>query len=194
MKISQELIFYTSLYTSHIDWDDTEMENFLFSFKTSDQVVVFNEFNWQSINFFKQTDAGDFIGNIVARVNEVAQIVYKNMGIDKEPTLERFWINSNESVKIDTNYSVMHNHPGNCYSAVVYLKAKPNCGDLVLVRPDSIMNSFRVDYNLAGPNNATLMPVIPVEHKVVFFPSSLYHYVKDNESGHSRVSMAFDFN
>jgi len=87
-----------------------------------------------------------------------------------------------------------HPHPGNVLSGTYYVKAKPECGDLVYFTPDvSTYYNFAAKY-FQDRNNITAVKhyVPPVEHSLVVSPSNIQHAVKENRSDDDRISFTFN--
>lgn len=105
-------------------------------------------------------------------------------------TVSEIWVNINNSTNIDAP----HSHPNRVFSAVVYLKAPANCGDLIFMNPNPVVcqNIEPTVVDMYNSYNSVNWKVTPQENMVVFFPSWLFHYVKPNLSGEDRISLAMN--
>ena len=82
------------------------------------------------------------------------------------------------------NYNEAHSHGNTSLTAVFYVAAPENCGDLVLMRTDGGL------YN--GVIRKTTHTVTPKAGRLVLFPAHLVHYVQPSETDEERISMAFN--
>jgi uncharacterized protein (TIGR02466 family) len=102
--------------------------------------------------------------------------------IEPKPSnfINSMWVN----ISSFTNFNAPHchgldNYPYNLYSGVIYLKVPQNSGDIIFSNPLS---------------RDLVLQISPIEGDILFFPSSLYHYVEPNLSQEDRISIAFNFN
>ena len=183
--------FHTSLFAASIGWDESQLETTLDQFRQDSRTRKFADGSWQTLPL---TEFNPMIDDIVAQVSSVMGTVYNEIGLVKTPTLQRFWVNSHKTGQRNSNYADIHCHAEAYYSAVVYLKAPHACGNLILMRPDHLIN--HITFDVANDNNAAVYTVEPNPHKMIAFPGSMLHYVNDNlstEADSERVSIAFDF-
>lgn len=107
--------------------------------------------------------------------------------------VDRIWCNINNNTNID----LPHSHPMALFSAVYYVKAKPNCGDLVFITPNSAHQNGEIGRGIIVEQfnefTSATWSVSPEEGKLVIFPSWLTHYVQQNKSNDERISIALDF-
>lgn len=88
-----------------------------------------------------------------------------------------------------------HPHVGSVLSGTYYIKANPNCGDLVFLTGDnSTYYNFAAKY-FSNRNDVTAVKhfVQPVEHSLVVAPSHIMHAVGINKSEENRISFSFNF-
>jgi uncharacterized protein (TIGR02466 family) len=95
------------------------------------------------------------------------------------------WFNISEH----GNYQEFHIHPMNHFSVVYYISAPENCGDIVFKKNDD-MFPFPTSSLPTGSTNCYFKPE---ESKILVFPSSLHHMVRENKSNQDRISMSFNF-
>lgn len=128
---------------------------------------------------------------ITDKVNELKV----SLGIKENCNLyiDRIWSNINNNKNID----LPHSHPMALFSAVYYVKAKANCGDLVFITPNSAHQNGEIGKGLIVENfnefTSATWSISPEEGKLLIFPSWLTHYVQQNKSGNERISIALDF-
>jgi len=91
------------------------------------------------------------------------------------------WININST----NNYNYFHCHGGSDVSSVFWVKANKNSGSLVFPNPYqySQWHMLEEEHKVFEPK----------EGKLIFFPSSMNHFVTQNLSKTSRISLAFNF-
>jgi hypothetical protein len=101
--------------------------------------------------------------------------------------INNFWINKNTK----GSFNRSHVHAGCHFSAVYYVKAPENCGNIVFTNPnlgarmhgfDSINNEkFRSQWSLK-----------PEKGLFILFPSYIPHEVEPNQSDEERISASFN--
>lgn len=147
--------------------------------------TVSNSGGWQS----KAIAGGlEWMSSIEKVVTDVATQLHHTHGVSHNARLSEYWFNVNR--KRDFNLS--HRHPFSTLSACLYLKTPKNCGKIVFERP---LLSGVNDYSdfPDSPYSWSRYSFVPEEGMVVFFPSTISHYVEPNESDEERVSVAFNF-
>jgi hypothetical protein len=93
-------------------------------------------------------------------------------------------------------YNRMHSHPDCHLSGVFWIKSPDKSGNIIFEHPNSF-NSFvenlaySTKFKLEN-NTDHLYSCIPVEGKIMIFPSYLNHEVSINESDEDRISYAFN--
>lgn len=141
-------------------------------------------------NFLDYSDVR--FSNLISLVEKSFNRLHKDLGLADSVTqvVSEYWININLNEKI----CFPHNHPNRLFSAVYYVKAEDNCGDLIFMNPNklvcqNISDDCITDYNFY---NATHWRVRPEKNLLIIFPSWLEHYVDKNMSGTDRISIAFN--
>lgn len=129
---------------------------------------------------------------LISKVTDKFNILHKDLGLSDSVSqiVSEYWININLNDKI----SFPHSHPNRVFSAVYYVKAETNCGDLVFMNPNkvtcqNISDDCIKEYNFY---NATHWKITPQKNLLIIFPSWLEHYVQPNLSGTDRISIAFN--
>jgi uncharacterized protein (TIGR02466 family) len=100
------------------------------------------------------------------------------------------WIN----ISGQNNYNQTHTHPLSVLSGVYYVKCPSNCGNIVFVQNDNECSDL--EYQKKEIKNLKKMHYshlfVPVEGRLILFPSSLRHYVELNKSCDDRISISFN--
>lgn len=101
-----------------------------------------------------------------------------------------YWYNVNSK----HSYNMQHNHIGSILSGVFYIKVPEQSGNITFVRSESEVNELA---RLIDPNNTNYYTHSrywsnPIEGKLVVFPSYLPHYVDENLSDETRISLSFN--
>lgn len=91
------------------------------------------------------------------------------------------WININST----HNHNYFHCHGGSDISGVFWVKANKNSGSLVFPNP----HQYSQWYTLEEEHKI----FEPKEGKLILFPASMNHFVTENLSNTTRISLAFNF-
>ena len=106
-----------------------------------------------------------------------------------EITCKDVWINvSNEGDQQET-----HIHPKSHLSAVYYISAPENSGDLIFYSPTHHVNMFPIRYAKDSEAGMQIINYTPRESLIMIFGSNLQHRVSRNMSKGKRVSVAMNF-
>jgi len=146
---------------------------------------ISNAGGWQSCPY-KYKD-NPFFDGVVDLVLEHANQAAYAYGFDSALKLESYWLNINGK----HDYNRLHNHLGVCLSAVLFLKAPENCGDLFFERPG--ITPIVPGFDRLNALNWSNYSITPTEGRLVVFPATMNHFVDRNESDELRVSAAFNF-
>ena len=153
---------------------------------------------WNSLhsNCFK----GDEIDDIINKLIETAILHVEQYASEYNADLHNykvvcrdFWFNIAEP----TNYQEYHQHPNNHFSAVYYLDAQPDSGNIIFKSMDSITSSItipelgRTDNVFNGSINKCSYE--PQPGLILIFKSNLLHMVERNYSNKDRISIAMNF-
>ena len=102
------------------------------------------------------------------------------------------WLNINPP----NSYNSMHSHPDCNLAGVLWIKTPKNCGNIVFQSPfdfqtykevESYTEEFKSQNKYFHKYN-----FIPIEGRIMVFPSHLEHQVKPNESKEDRISVSFN--
>jgi uncharacterized protein (TIGR02466 family) len=157
--------------------------------------------SWQSFNsdYYKENGmlTNKYLDDISNKVKIIMDGVYDLYKVKKgESSLLRYWVNRSSRNSYNVNTSIPHVHPSAYFSAVLYAKASPNCGNLTLLRADHFTTNVVFDKTQQNEYNYNCFNVVPKEKMLVIFPAHLYHFVHPNfseEEDSERISIAYDF-
>jgi uncharacterized protein (TIGR02466 family) len=184
MKDNMELIpiFSNFVVIDELSLDNSEIQNY--SRKVCEGVINYN---------FGRDD--EVMRNLYSIVDKKLNDVHTKIGLSKEyhQVISNSWINPS-IVKLITT---PHNHPRCCFSAVYYVSATINSGDLILLNPNAQHTQVfpsQDHYNCIEDYNSITGATFGIKPKtgtLLIFPSWLFHYVEVGD-GSDRISVAFD--
>ena len=102
------------------------------------------------------------------------------------------WLNINPP----NSFNSMHSHPDCNLAGVLWIKTPKDCGNIVFQSPfdfqiykevESYTEEFKSQNKYFHKYN-----FIPIEGRIMVFPSHLEHQVKPNESKEDRISVSFN--
>ena len=102
------------------------------------------------------------------------------------------WLNINPP----NSFNSMHSHPDCNLAGVLWIKTPKDCGNIVFQSPfdfqiykevESYTEEFKSQNKYFHKYN-----FIPIEGRILVFPSHLEHQVKPNESKEDRISVSFN--
>lgn len=111
----------------------------------------------------------------------VDDLLFNYLKVEKQVKTIEFWSIINKAY----DYNVLHLHPHTDLVGVYYASVPENCGNLVVVRDDSL--------HAVNLGAECRKEVKAEEGKLYVFPSNLFHYVMANLSDEDRISIAFNF-
>ena len=130
--------------------------------------------------------------NLLKQVEYRFNKLHSNIGLDPtvQQVISEYWININLNNKIQ----FPHSHPNRAFSAVYYVSAGDNCGDIVFLNPNKVLCQNFSDDCISDYNEftATHWKITPKDNLLIIFPSWLEHYVQPNNSNVQRISIAFN--
>jgi uncharacterized protein (TIGR02466 family) len=130
----------------------------------------------------------NLLKQVECRFNEL----HSSIGLDPnvQQILSEYWININLNSKIQ----FPHSHPNRAFSAVYYVSAGEDCGDIVFLNPNKVLCQNFSDDCIEDYNEftATHWKITPKDNLLIIFPSWLEHYVQPNNSNVERISIAFN--
>lgn len=153
---------------------------------------------WNSLNtnlFFKDDNIDDVIEQLV----NTTILHTEKYAAEYDADLENykiictdFWFN----IAQPTNYQEYHQHPNNHFSAVYYVDAQPNSGNIRFKSIDSIATGNTIPTKvplerISGSTETCFYE--PQPSKLLIFKSNLLHMVEKNLSDSDRISVAMNF-
>jgi uncharacterized protein (TIGR02466 family) len=150
---------------------------------------------------FNNSHGFDYITNdikpLIDIVSDKMNELHKIFGCSDlyQQKVSEAWINLNEC----KNTAHPHQHIGNFFSAVYYVKSNPTSGVLNFLSSDTA-KQYAIDYFKHPPvitnwnnYNMTHQWVYPKSGLLVIFPSWVNHYVDVRDDKEDRISIAFNF-
>jgi len=185
MQIQEQLIFPNFSYTTSFDNINTaEIEKFIqIKERTEQGRQCSNVGGWQEDIMLDSNPAKD---KLLAQCLDVCQEVCNSWKLDSRVIIKNAWANVNRR----NNLNFPHYHPKSVFSGIYYVKADPQCGNLVLKRPD--MQEHYID-QLNSEHTQKDFSIVPEPGMFVMFPAYIAHYVEQNLSDEDRISIAINF-
>jgi uncharacterized protein (TIGR02466 family) len=182
--------FYTSIYATKIDVDNSTIQNFILNLKNQDNgVVLSNAGGWQSQSYTNSNES--CINDLLQKITSSVRAVYDDMKVGAQSAvLENYWFNVNGKY----NYNIAHSHSACFYSAVYYVKYPKNSGNIHFIRSDLLRDTIPFYEN--NEKNWGEYWLQPSVGSLFIFPSFLKHYVTQNltdDDDSDRISIAFNY-
>ena len=111
------------------------------------------------------------------------------------------WDDLNNKIDITSAWSIInkknasnerHIHSNSYISAVYYVSAPNNCGDILFHDPRQAKVIRKPNTIKANKLNAEVVNITPQSGLLVLFPSYLYHSVVENNSDEERIVISFN--
>jgi len=193
-KVSEvNLVFPTPIWTSLVDDYqniNTKMLNYIQSLHAKNPVGTkhSNVFGWHSKDFDLEDETPKFfIGSIKSKIKKAID----DMGWDSEKSqtkITNMWAIINKKGASNAR----HTHPNSYLSAVYYITAPKDCGDILFYDPRSAKVNRKPPTTKPNKLNAEEVNITPQDGMLVFFPSYLHHAVDENRSDKERVVISFN--
>lgn len=181
-------MIFQPLFSSFIATEEINLDNQMLSSicykeklknKNNDKTIYLN---------LNKKDLSLFFSTILKKFNEIHNILNLKKNIKQELSLS--WCNINNNDYIDSP----HFHSDAFLSAVYYVKAEKNCGDIEFTSPivslPYIINNKHIEqYNTC---NSYTWKITPKTGLLIIFPSWLTHFVYKNKSNVDRISIAIN--
>ena len=187
------LVFPTPIWTSFVDDYqniNTTMLNYIQSLQAKNPLGTkhSNVFGWHSENFdLEEETIKFFVSSIKSKIKRAID----DMGWDSEKSqtkITNMWAIINKKGASNAR----HTHPNSFLSAVYYIKAPIDCGDILFFDPRSAKVNRKPPTTKPTKLNAEEVNVTPQDGMLVFFPSYLHHGVDENKSDEERVIISFN--
>ena len=191
MNLEEKAIFVTSIYQGDVENVDHEkiLEE-VYAIKGADSGRDMEEYaGWHSHQIsVEEVEKTTEIIKVVKSVYAAASSVANSWNYNADLVFNACWLNINKP----GNFNEPHRHPWTHLSAVYYVKANKNSGNIWFIRDGRTEDYF---YN-NGRNTVHTTPRVSEVAKTgrfYIFPSHLDHKVDPNLSNDDRISMAFNF-
>ena len=148
---------------------------------------ISNYGGWQSdqinINYCKSETLKEIIIGSLSRLEPISDNI--SMAVEG-------WKNINGP----GDFNVKHNHPRSNLSGVLWIKTPKDSGNIVFTSPQFFdrfneLDSYTKEFQLKSNAYMTYY-FVPKEGRILIFPSSLEHEVKENKSNEDRISFSFN--
>jgi uncharacterized protein (TIGR02466 family) len=128
--------------------------------------------------------------NLLTVVTEhVAEFAREFGAKDSVLSCSNYWFNISET----GNYQEYHQHTDSHFSAVYYVQANPNSGNIVFKSFESMFDMCPVPSNLKVPATFKTCFYTPANSKLIIFRSNILHMVEKNISTEDRISVSMNF-
>ena len=187
--MSQEAVFATIMTNRHIDLDNEKIKKYCYDLRDSDTGrQMTNVGGWQSNDFDIHCEQ---LTEVIDAVGKAFSEIFSLYSFEEgEIKIANSWININPK----NSYNLQHNHVGSLFSAVYYVQAEEDMGDIVFVNPCPTIGhhlSF-FDFKKKSPINSETWTLKPETGQLIVFPSWMEHYVLPNMTDKDRISIAIN--
>jgi uncharacterized protein (TIGR02466 family) len=126
---------------------------------------------------------------IVYVTDQVSQFAVEFGCAPNSASITDSWIN----ISAPGDYQEYHNHTNNHFSAVYYVKAPKDSGDIVFRSFEADTDMFPIPVKVMNYASFKTFSFSPEEGALLIFRSNLRHMVEKNTSNESRISVAMNF-
>lgn len=175
-------LFYSPIIETELDLDYTDLVNKILKESETESSRTFsNRGGWQSDNNFMFRDSlRPYLDELDRHINDICAKCYTDWIF----YFENSWVNVNQR----GDYNLSHKHPGAQISAVFWVLAPENCGDIVFSHPS--------DFSVIPERYDDLRPTWkykPKQGSMLIFPAYLLHCVEQSKTDDKRISIAFNY-
>ena len=182
--------FPTIIYAKDVQLDNRLFEKEIVEWSKKDKGIRrTNMIGWHSTTEMHQIPV---FKPLVDELFKMQIEMYREEFLSREPIIGNMWANINPP----GGYNRPHIHPNSHFSGVYYIKAPQNSGEIVFNDPRSGAHMIMPERvkNINPPSHLWReVRVIPLEGRMLMFPSWLWHCVEPNESNDIRISVSFNF-
>ena len=182
-------MFITPIFTTDLE-KDYDLVNKLYDLKEKDSVgsPKSNVKGWHSKDdLFQQEDFKEITQDIMFHSQEC----FDALNVDRKygPEMTGLW----GMINPPGARNLVHTHPLNYLSGVLYLKVPENSGNIVFINPIRQAEVFDPPKSSdLAVHFAHSVQWHAKEKELIFFPSWLQHEVQENNSNEDRVIMSFN--
>ena len=185
----KDSFFPTYVYGKDLNLDNNIMAHNVIEWSKKDEGVKKTNVNgWHSTtDMHKRPEYQPLVNELYNVLNEI----WKEEWLDRKPFLGNMWANINYS----GGYNRPHIHPNSLFSGVYYIKTQQNCGELVINDPrPGIQTTMPTRVKGQPPQSLWREAhLLPLQGRLLVFPSWLWHAVEPNKSNDIRISVSFNF-
>ena len=182
--------FPTIIYAKDVQLDNRLFEKEIVEWSKKDKGIRrTNMIGWHSTTDMHKIPV---FKTLVDELFKMQMDIYKEELLSREPIIGNMWANINPP----GGYNRPHIHPNSHFSGVYYIKAPQNSGEIVFNDPRSGAHMIMPERvkDIKPPSHLWReVRVIPLEGRMLMFPSWLWHCVEPNESNDIRISVSFNF-
>ena len=182
--------FPTIIYAKDVQLDNRLFEKEIVEWSKKDKGIRrTNMIGWHSTTDMHKIPV---FKPLVDELFKMQMEIYKEELLSREPIIGNMWANINPP----GGYNRPHIHPNSHFSGVYYIKAPQNSGEIVFNDPRSAAHMIMPERvkDIKPPSHLWReVRVIPLEGRMLMFPSWLWHCVEPNESNDIRISVSFNF-
>ena len=182
--------FPTIIYAKDVQLDNRLFEKEIVEWSKKDKGIRrTNMIGWHSTTDMHKIPV---FKTLVDELFKMQMEIYKEELLSREPIIGNMWANINPP----GGYNRPHIHPNSHFSGVYYIKAPQNSGEIVFNDPRSAAHMIMPERvkDIKPPSHLWReVRVIPLEGRMLMFPSWLWHCVEPNESNDIRISVSFNF-
>jgi uncharacterized protein (TIGR02466 family) len=187
MQSHKELLFSTPLYI--FDYEDAEILKQPLDYVLNKSRRLFVSETCRSTEDHLHTlpEFSSLVFDLKQKIKEV----FDDIGLLREDEIITcMWANVSKKL----NRHNMHLHPNSFFSAVLYLSAPENCGNIGFKDPRFGAEMLSFDFAENSIFKHRTIEVEPITGRLIFFPSWLYHGTRQGEFGNNenRVSLSFN--
>jgi len=188
--------FPTRIWFYDLNLDFEKIKNECLNLETKYPTKIHsNNGGWQSDNIKLYEDTGEGLLELIQIAEHLANLYIKpDMKIKKNFSFksDNSWININRNR--DMNLS--HIHPFSLISSCIYINSPDKNSPIIFENPKLLQETME-NYEWFEEKNELTWDQIhyePVVGRILFFPSWLKHWVKENNSHYPRISMSTNYN
>jgi len=182
--------FPTIIYAKDVQLDNRLFEKEIIEWSKKDKGIRrTNMIGWHSTTDMHKIPV---FKPLVDELFKMQMEIYKEELLSRKPIIGNMWANINPP----GGYNRPHIHPNSHFSGVYYIKAPQNSGEIVFNDPRSAAHMIMPERvkDVKPPSHLWReVRVIPLEGRMLMFPSWLWHCVEPNESNDIRISVSFNF-
>lgn len=187
--MSQEAVFATIMTNHYLEIDNEKIKKFCYDLRETDiGRQMTNVGGWQSNDFDLECDE---LSEVIDAVGKAFSEIFSLYSFEEgDIKISNSWININPK----QSYNLQHNHVGSLFSAVYYVQAEEEMGDIVFINPCPTLSHHLSFFNLKKktPINSETWKMTPQTGQLIVFPSWMEHYVMPNMNDKDRISIAIN--